>query len=61
MAAKETIHYRLTGRRLQLRVSKKFIDMLKVFVENKGVRFYRNCGAASVGEYNEVIKYYQLS
>ena len=60
MAAKETIHYRLTGRRLQLRVSKKFIDMLKVFVENKGVRFYRNCGAV-VGEYNEVIKYYQLS
>ena len=27
----------------------------------KGVNFYRNCGAALVGEYNWVIKYYQLS
>ena len=41
MAVKEILHYRLTGRRLQLRVSKKFIDMLKVFVENKGVRFLK--------------------
>ena len=28
---------------------------------NKGVSFYRNCGAASMGKYNRVIKFYQLS
>ena len=28
---------------------------------NMGVTFERNCGAASVGEYNRVIKCYQLS
>ena len=27
----------------------------------KGVSFWRNCGAASVGEYNSLIKYNQLS
>ena len=27
----------------------------------KGVSFKRNCGAASLGEYNRVIKYHQLS
>ena len=27
----------------------------------KGVGFYRNCGAASVGEYKKVIWFYQLS
>ena len=27
----------------------------------KGVSFLRNCGAASVGEYNREIEYYQLS
>ena len=28
---------------------------------NKGGRFLRNCGAASVGEYNRVIQYYKQS
>ena len=27
----------------------------------KGVSFRRECGAASLGEYNKVILYYQLS
>ena len=27
----------------------------------KGVSYKRNCGDVSVGEYNRVIKYYQLS
>ena len=31
------------------------------FYEEKGVRFKRNCGAASVGEYSRVIWYYPLS
>ena len=35
---------------------------VKVYIwqRNKGVSFLRNCAAASVGEYNEVICYYQL-
>ena len=28
---------------------------------NKGASFLKNCGVASVGEYNRVILYYQLS
>ena len=39
----------------------KMIDTHILDTIHKGVSFQRNCGAASVEEYNRVIEYYQLS
>ena len=37
------------------------LRVCKCIMRIKGLSFQRNCGAAWVGEYNRVIKYYQLS